>query len=507
MAQVNWNRQLALALGLFALGTAAYWLEYKHKPEKEASEEQSKKLFQVKDRPIKAITLVDGSNVVTMSCLDLASKLCKANDNSKWEITQPSKLKADDASVNALVSTLSNLTSNDTIDLKDETPEKRSALIKEYGLDASARKSSGRVEVETENGKTVLYIGQAHPIGETIYAVSETVAAGQNASGKADENQVYLVPNHFKSSLDHDLAYWRNKKLFTVSSHEVESFRYEGPQAKVSAEKKDGQWILKAGGEEMSGDSDGIEGLLSAATQMTAKGFASDSKADAKAKAALKGFNPVLTLTLQKEKGSAKDAPEPVTFTLYQKKPLSPTGTLYGTVSNLDPLFDLEPGSLNRLNKSVKDLRQTKLITSMDRFGAKRLEFSGAALGGSNLVLENKDGKWTHAATHEEVQQDKVHTLLEKLSGNRINEFLSASTAPAGEKEGLTLKLGDEKNASKRELVIWKNKDKLYARDLQSKRKEAFVVDPALKDALPWNPDFFKKTDSKEGAKSGTDKK
>ena len=38
MHQVNWVKQLVLAILLCALGTLAYWLQAKHKPEQEAQE-------------------------------------------------------------------------------------------------------------------------------------------------------------------------------------------------------------------------------------------------------------------------------------------------------------------------------------------------------------------------------------------------------------------------------------------------------------------------------------
>src|SRR5690349_4056828 len=104
MSHVKWNRQLGLALTLFILGTLAYWIEFKHRPEKESSEEQAKRVFQIKDTPVQTITLTGGDQHLVFSCSDFSAKLCKPGDHSKWEILEPLRLKADDGNVNAFLS-------------------------------------------------------------------------------------------------------------------------------------------------------------------------------------------------------------------------------------------------------------------------------------------------------------------------------------------------------------------------------------------------------------------
>lgn len=500
MAHISWNRQLALAAALFGLGTAAFWLEYKHKPAKESLEENEKKLFQVKDLSVKSITLVDAGKSTVLSCLDLSKQLCKPGENSKWEILEPAKLKADDANVNALLSSLNSASTENVIDLKEETPEKRTALLKEYGLNAEARQAVKKVIVSTEKGDTVLYLGNPHPIGESFFALEETVAAGQKAGANTNENRVYLVPNFFKSGIEHDLKHWHNKKLMTVASSEISSFDLQGSKGALSGAKKDGNWVLNDKSTKQSdlpGDSENIDSFLSSVTYLTAQDFVADQKDDPKGKALLKGLKPALTLTLLKEgpaqpdkagKEETKTPPTPITLSFY------PSGTkLYATVSNLDPVFSLDPGTKNRLDKAAKDLRMAKLATAMDRFSTKRLEFVGKSLGATPLVLTNSDGKWVFETDKIEADDSKVSRLLEKLSSSRISDFVSAAAIPAGEADGIQLTLGDDKNASKRHFAFWKKGDRVYARDLQSKRKEAFVMEPSFKDWLPWEKGFFTK--------------
>lgn len=484
--QVNWTKQAALAAALFALGLGAYWLEYKRKPEKETSEEQARRVFALpKDAQVRSIRLADPYRPVELVCADIDKKLCKPGDNSKWQVAEPVKTRADDTNANSLLSAISNLNAIETIDLTEETPQKRAAILKEYGLSSDLRSATAirKLKLQTTSGEIVGYLGLTHPIGDGIFTIVEK-------DGKPDENRVFLVPNYFKSNFEKDATYWRDKKLFSLAANEIGSFELQGPKARVRGVRKDGHWTLTTldgKKEEFAGDIENIDSLLSGALFLAARDFASESKSDAKAKAALRGAQSALTLTLSKEAQPA----EAVTLKLLTKgKP--PGQKVFATVSNLDPLFELDPSSKDRLDKSLKDLRLAKLITSLERFTAKRLEFSGKPVGTQPLVLVNADNRWMKA-DKTEISPDRVQTTLDKLSGNRIKDFLSGPAIPPGEKEGLIVTLGDEKSAEKRKLLFWKSGSRLLAKDLLSNRNEAFVVDTTVNDGLPWDPEFYTK--------------
>ncbi len=516
MTQVSWTRQLGLAAVLFALGTFAYWEEFKHRPEKEAADEQSKKLFSLEATPIQSIRLGrSGQPEIVFTCLDMSSKRCKPGDQSKWQITEPSQLRADDSNVSSLISVLNRLSVSETISLKDETPEKRAILLKDYGLDFDSRKTAKKVEINTEKGTTILFLGGTHPIGESIFGVEEKVAAGQKPTGKINEDQVFLIPNYFKANLEHDLGYWRDKKLLTLESHEIESFRLEGSKVISSCDRKGHPWNIKSQERDLPGDSDVIQALLNAATALKAKTFVSDHKSDAVAQAALQGTSRVLTLGFTKDPGTGQAAQDPVTLTFYRNKTGKEPVRLYATVSNTDPLYELEANSIDRLDKGPTDLRLSRLLSTLERFSMKRLEFSGKVLGQTPLILAQKDGKWTFEGDSQEVDSAKVLALLDRLSGSAVKEFLTGSSIPKGETEGLNIKTTDDKNS--RTFVFWKNPapqkstsasgaSALYAKEAESPYKEAFLVDSILIDALPWNRDFFLKPKPKTEASPSAEK-
>jgi hypothetical protein len=525
MSQPNWKRPLALAVFLVVLASVTYWLEFNHRPKEEEAAEQSKKITQLKDQQIKSIAISNGNlKDIVFDCKDLAAALCKPGNNPKWELADPLNVKADDTNVNSFVSTLNSLAASDTISLKDETPEKKAALLKEYGLDPatiSAHKDR-EVLITTDAGSTGIYLGVQHPIGEGIFAALEHSAKDQKLTGKIDENTVYILPNLMKPIFERDLTFWRNKKLFNISTPEVAIFHLKTSKTDISGVKTGGAWTLTVHGETFPGDMEAIDNLLTGATYLVAKSFVTDQKTDAKAKQTLKGAKNLLTFSIQKAAppapapsssgaqttAAATQSEEPVVLSLFQKQDgkAEKNGAIhmktYVTLSNTDPLYEVESYAKERLEKDVKDLRLSKLITPMDRFSAKKLSFEGAQLS-KPISLGMKDAKWFDSLDpNDTIDSEKVQSLLDKLSSTRTKDFIPMANAKAAvlkaESNSLKMTLGDDTQAEKKRLEFWKVIDKsgseLYARDLASPRKELFLIDFALSEALPWDKNTFTKT-------------
>jgi hypothetical protein len=253
-----------------------------------------------------------------------------------------------------------------------------------------------------------------------------------------------------------------------------------------------------------------------------AKDFASDDKNDAKAKAILRGAHSIITFSLEKDKPAATQAAPspgasaaaiqqqaPILLTLLAKpaahheKNGAVQVRLYATVSNQDPLYEVETFAKDRLDKDVKDLRLSKLITSMDRFTAKKMSFEGASLP-KPIHLQMKDSKWIDQESPQTtIDSEKVQGVLDRLAADKVQEFIPLAKAPTdvlkAESQGLTFTLGDETTPAKRKLSFWKLSDKkgagfkLYARDLNSSRKEIFLMDSSASQGLPWDKNPFLK--------------
>ncbi len=500
MNELKWGRLMVFAAILAVAGLLVYGYEHSLKEKRAESELNAKRILNLKENGVSMLRIGDGKTFFSFKCLDLEQKLCKSGDNSKWELTEPVKIKADDANVNALLTTLTNLQPTDSIDLTPETPDKRARLLKEYLLDDASRsqKTSRRVDVTFGDGATKsLVLGDLHPVGESFFG-------GISAAGKFDESKVLFVPSYFKSNFERDLTHWRDKRLFSLATHQVVSFTLATQKSKISGTKKDGTWnlssVVKEKAETVPGDLEAIDNLLSAAGFLTAKSFVSENKASAPARARLKGSPQALSLSLTKEGGDT------LTLLLYQNgsKPKAP---LYATLSTSDPLYELDPAARDRLAKNLNELRWAKLLTSTDRFNTRKIRISGKAIGPAPLAFIQKDGKWANTDGKTALAPEKVNTLLDRMTGNRIREFFRASAIPGGEEGGVRVELMNEQDEGLRSYVFWKVKagpkaknakdgTTLYARDLKAAGAihEALLLDPSLLDAIPFAANHFEPT-------------
>ncbi len=489
MTMVSWKKPLLLAILLSVLGFGAYWLEFKHKPKKESAEESSKKLFALpEEAQVQSIKIAGTHQTFLLKCLGLQQKQCKLGANGQWELIEPLKTKGDASNAASLLSAAGHLAFADSIDLASETPEKRQRLLEEYGLDSKSRgaKTARSLALSYQSGSEApqtlaVYLGQTHPIGDNVYALlSQT--QGEGADSKPNENRVYLIPGFFAANLDKDLTYWRDKRFTEWSSTDVESFEFQGSKGKLSAARKDASWELGIAGATFSGDPDRIEELLSAATYLTAKSFVAETQNDPKAKGILSRAKLILTLKLIK-KGA-----EPATFRFFQTgSPSKPGQKLYVTSSLASPVFEIEVSALRPIDRAPKDLRYSKLLSSEDRFMIQKITFSGKSWGPGDFALLSKDGAWkVEGQPTFPLDTSKVQSLLDQLSGDRIKDYLPASSKIPGIEEGVTLKLGTAKNEDQARYLFWQHRDALYARSLKSRTGEILALDASLKKALPW---------------------
>jgi hypothetical protein len=157
---------------------------------------------------------------------------------------------------------------------------------------------------------------------------------------------------------------------------------------------------------------------------------------------------------------------------------------LFLTASNLDPLYELEGTARQRLEKSIQDLRLSRLLGSMDRFNAREVTFRSASLGATPVVFSKKEGKWARDGASAQDEDSKVTSILDRLSGNKVKAFLPAQKPG---KDALEISLKDDKAQVLRKLEFWKEGGKLLGRDALSNRREVLDLDPSLESALPWD--------------------
>ena len=225
------------------------------------------------------------------------STLCKPGENSKWELAQPVKLKADDSNANALISTLNNLTIAETIEPQGGDP--REARGTAQGIrpgrgSRGAPRHAGRSRWPRRGHDRALSRAQS-PHRRQYFRGRRNAPAGPapQANRQVDENKVYLVPTYFKTNFDHDLTYWRDKKLLTFVRARDRGLRAQGPQSPDFRRAQGRQWTLKhSQGERPAGRYREHRQPAHRRDLSDGQELRHRRHKDAKAKAALKGAKP-----------------------------------------------------------------------------------------------------------------------------------------------------------------------------------------------------------------------
>lgn len=481
----QYSSQLILAVVLLLGSSFAYWYEYSKKPKDDAANEEASKPLNLKGIAISTIRLENQERKLTLACLDLDKGLCKPGDNSHWALKEPIQFKADDSTVSALVSTLNNLKPETTIDLSTDTPEKRRALLEEYRLSNTAheRKDAKSVTITAQDGSTyVLHLGVKHPIQAGSFALVVR-------KGVPEESKIYVIPPHQITSIDQPIPSFRNKQMLSLAQADVTELEISGGKksAKPVVAKKDGvNWsVSERGSVSAPGDNDSIESLVSGAIFLNANGFSADSKNDPRAKSLLAQSRKALKLELRTKSGAQA-------LTLYERKYKDGSKEaiqVYATVSDLDPLYQVETTALDRLDKGLSDLRITRLIPTMARFDLGWIEIEGK---GFTQTIEKSDNAWKLKGG--DLENARLDALLDRLTSNAIQSTLPKSGKAVDPQ--VRIAFGPKPADRKFEFTFFRKDGHTYAIDEKSATKETYQLQDSIVGTIPWDENAFKRGSS-----------
>lgn len=505
----SYSKQLLLAVFLFVFGSVAYWLVYQKKPKEATNDADSKKVFVIGAARVKRLEIrglkkespADAAKKnpkekappyllnVALECESMGEKLCKPEDNSKWDLVEPLHASAEDTTVNSLLRNLGNLTTSDTVDLSTETPEKRESLLKDYGLgsDQITKPEERRIKLVLDDGRAfTAYFGEKHPISDGSFALLATGANGEPSA--SDKTKVFVVPDWQISVFTQKTSYFRDKKIIGGNERDVIGFtvavsKNNGAKIEGSKDPKTTNWTLKSAGTETGGDLDSIEAVLSAANRLQAKDYAAERKDAPNGKKALAGAKLVYDLTMLYKDSTKR-------LRLYEKTNPKAPSTIYATLDGVDPLFEIDPVQLNRVDQKFNDLRMKKLIAAADRFGVDGMQITVKGKTPWKETLKKIGHSWTTAGGM--ALQDKVTSgILDQLTSPIVTSFKGV---PPGS-ETLTIAFGTpEKPLGKDpayEIEFWKKDKQLFARDLRSKKREIVELRGDFASQLPWNEGFL----------------
>lgn len=336
MKQPNWKTPLILSTTLFVLGSAAYWLEFSHRPKQEKVDSALKKPINLaEDAQIANFTIRGSKITLSAKCDEIAQKKCKVSDASAWSLTAPKEFRADTDNIKQLLNSVTNAVAAETIDLKDEPAEKRQKLLEEFGLSEAKRAlpTTPSIQVVLDGAKKFeLFFGIDHPLGDKHYAIS-------SEDGKVNEQTVFLISSFIKGATDHDLTYFRDKSIFHFDRSLVKSFSGRNSSGPIMATKVENKWTIN----NTMGDSDKIETLISNIAQITAKDFPED-------KNILKRALSIIQYTLEFEKVK-------ISLEILEKNIGKSEKHFYLKTSVRPDIVEIEPAIRNQLDKKPSELR------------------------------------------------------------------------------------------------------------------------------------------------------
>lgn len=481
----RWRGPLVLAVALFLLSSLAFWFEFKRKPETEIQEEGGKKIFAVSEKQVSSILIRRyGEAEIRLNCLDPDQGLCKAGTRGRWEISQPIKAKGDDSAMQSLLSSLNNLNPESTINLSDEPPEQRPALLRQYGLEGSQLQKSPSLQVFYHPGSdtTRLTLGDLHPMGSGRYALA------WQGTGTTGVERVLLVGAGTGSLFNKPAGHWREKRIVPLDAGAITRVKLTRGTDSITAERKTTDrgtdWVISgrearaASFRGIAGDIENINSWISSVVFLAGEEYLADRKDSPEGRSLLKAATPALSIELS-------DGARSFELRILKKKQGQDT-VLIGLSPSQDPILRLDSGAEARLSKSLKDLRISKLLGSIERFNARKVIIEGKGEGKAwtqPFSSDSSGANWKSDSGSDSKRAAEIAGLLEKLSGNRV---VNAAPDPVTPGDAVKFKMLDAEGKPIREIAFWKKGDLPMARDLGEHSDLVLELDRELAGIIPW---------------------
>lgn len=468
---------LILAFVLFILGTFYYWYEYQKKPALDKIEETKKKIFAVdQNAEIDSIQVryqdKEKSYNIDFECKDN----CKMSaTNSKWFIISPIKFAADDANLGSLLSSLATLSVTESIPIEGDLEKN----LEKFGLSKDKRENS-RVTVKYKSQTINLYLGDDTAVDGSVYAYVE-------AQGLSSD-RVRMISSYVKGYLTRSLSYWRNKKLFTFASSQIEKIILTNPNTTVPIEliKENSDWFLPY---KVPADNEVIDTFTTGIAFMSAKEFVSDNKSKDRSK--FKFANKAkyrVQLQVGASKTDASLGAHKVILEIYEGSPPRlnenvtkaddvqhvPT-SLYAILSDKDFIVELDKPSTDKFGKKLSEFKYKYLLHGKDKENIRKIKVSFRKANNFVDMKADDTGVWTIGSPSGIVDFDSVsfNETVKKFGNIKFMEFMASDKMPAGYAEESVWELRDSKGKALRTFSVWRS-EKSAGSDIYIKSSDKF---------------------------------
>ena len=403
------SKGLLTASFLLLLLTGVLWWSNKRaaKADKEPTESTTTKLVGIPEDQLQEIEIKRRSGETVR---------LQRND-SKWQITAPKSLPADADAVSSMLSTLSSLSS-------DRTIEDKAASLEQYGLIQPAIE----LDITDKNKKTSkLLVGDDTPAGTAVYAAI------------TGDPRVFALSSYKKSSLDKSTNDLRDKRLLTFDSDKVSSIELTAKKQTIVFGRSKDEWqIVKP--KPFRADRSQVEELLR--TLRDAKMDLGASEDEKKAAAAFSAGTPLAAAIVTDVSG---------TQDLQVRKNKD---DYYAKSSAVSGIYKISSGTGPGLDKGLDDFRNKKLFD----FGFADPDKIELHDGAKSYLLTHSGSDWLSSGA--KMDPGTVSALVDKIRDLSATKF--PETAFAASTIDLTVTSDTGKRIEK--VLISKNGDNFVAK-------------------------------------------
>jgi hypothetical protein len=303
--------------------------------------------------------------------------------DGKWRIVQPKPLAADQDAVSSMVTSLSALTADKTID-------DNAADLKGYGLDTPTLD----ITITKKDGKTAgIAVGDATPTNSGSYA---RLPASQ---------RVYTIASYVKTGLDKSVNDLRDKRLLTFDPDKITrvQLRAKGEPLEFGKNAQNEWQILKP--RPLRADATQVDSLVSKLKDAKMDPLISDE--DAKKAAAAYASGTRVAVAVVSDSGGDQ------TFELHKDKDKN----YYARSSAVDGIYKMPADTGDALDKGIDDFRNKKLFD----FGFSdptKIELKGA-------TYTKSGDKWMSGART--MDNASVQSFIDKLRDLSAAKFADKS--------------------------------------------------------------------------------
>jgi hypothetical protein len=315
-----------------------------------------------------------------------------------WRITRPVALRADNETVSEF---LDKLAGQKVREFVAEAPARRDV----YGLERPVRVTihSGR---DKDRVSRTLLLGKVDSAKKGVYAM------------RAGEPSVMLIPEDVYTQVPKNVGVLRNKMLVEIDRDKVARLEIQSPRGTVTVAREDGQWKIVAP-EALPADQVEVGAVLSRLHDLRAQGFLGEDAA------AVSRFlpKPEVRVAVTDQAG---DTTTVVLAPSRETRGGAPSA--YAAVAGKGPVLLVEAKLLGELSRSVNDLRDRRLLGTLEPRDVKRVRLQA---GGQTMVLEREgETKWrVLEPVKGAANGSKVDDLLFTLRALRWKEMV----APEGQ--------------------------------------------------------------------------